>query len=56
MMSSHLTALKEKHETIEKSIKDEMKHPYNNAVLVERLKKQKLHIKEEIMKLEEGNK
>lgn len=54
MISSRLSALKEKHETIEKSIKDELKHPSANVVLIEKLKRQKLRLKEEITHLEDN--
>lgn len=52
MSAAHLTALKSKHEMIERSIHEEQKHPSVNSVIIERLKKQKLHIKEEIARME----
>ncbi|MCK4946528.1 MAG: DUF465 domain-containing protein [Alphaproteobacteria bacterium] len=48
MQTSHLNALNEKHEKLEQSIHEETTHPARNTVLIERLKKEKLHLKEKI--------
>lgn len=46
MHASHLKALKEKHTKLEHDIHSEMGHASRNDVLIEKLKKEKLHIKE----------
>lgn len=48
MQTSHLRALNEKHEKLERSIHKEMTYPAHNTTLIERLKKEKLLIKEKI--------
>jgi|NOAtaT_7_FD_contig_21_9101999_length_248_multi_13_in_0_out_0_1 hypothetical protein len=49
---SHLSSLHDKHSQLENRIADEYAHPLPNLTLVTKLKKQKLAIKEEIMRLE----
>lgn len=51
-IAARIASLKEKHEAIEKSIEDELKHLSSSDVAIEELKKKKLKIKEEIEKLE----
>ncbi|MFH1158126.1 MAG: DUF465 domain-containing protein [Pseudomonadota bacterium] len=48
MQTSHLKALKEKHEKLERSIHKETTHPARDATLIEKLKKEKLRLKEKI--------
>ena len=49
-MSSHLTELKKKHETLEKKIEDEQRSPGSDDLTIASLKKQKLRLKDEIQK------
>ena len=51
MQTSHLQSLKEKHEKLEQSIYKETTYPAQNTMLIERLKKEKLHIKEKIERI-----
>lgn len=48
MHTAHLKALKNKHTKLEHDIHCEMNHPSRNEVLIEKLKKEKLHVKEMI--------
>ncbi len=47
-MSSHVSALKDKHAGIEAQIRDEMARPAPDDTLLKRLKKKKLQIKQEL--------
>ncbi len=51
MSQAHLTALKKKHEDIEKKIHVETTHAARNEMMIRRLKEEKLLVKEEIEKL-----
>ena len=51
MQTSRLQSLKEKHKKLEQSIHKETAHPARNTLLIERLKKEKLHIKEKIERI-----
>jgi hypothetical protein len=48
MDASHLTALVEKHQNLEKMIQEEMSRPAPDDVLLHDLKKRKLAIKDQI--------
>ena len=48
MQTSHLKALKSKHSKLERDIRSEQTHAARNEELIERLKKEKLYIKERI--------
>ncbi|OJW67876.1 MAG: DUF465 domain-containing protein [Sphingomonadales bacterium 63-6] len=48
METSHLAALQNKHEGLERRIRAEMNRPSPDEVILQSLKKQKLRIKEEI--------
>jgi len=50
--NTHLLALKEKHDALDKDIRDELKRPSADIALIDRLKKQKLKLKEEIAQIE----
>ncbi len=52
MSQAHLSALKKKHEDIEKKIHEETARPAWNESLVRKMKEEKLHIKEEIERLQ----
>lgn len=46
MHASHLKALKDKHSKLDHDIHAEMSHACRNDILIEKLKKEKLHVKE----------
>lgn len=48
MQSSHVSALQQKHEGLDRRLKEEMSRPSPDDGLIQALKKQKLRIKEEI--------
>ena len=48
MNSSHAAALQSKHEVLERQIREEMNRPHPDETLLHDLKKQKLHIKDEL--------
>lgn len=51
MESSHIAALQTKHAGLEARLRDEMSRPAPNDVAVQRLKKEKLRIKEELAQI-----
>jgi hypothetical protein len=53
MQASHLKALKEKHTKLEQDIHSEQIHAARDDGRIERLKKEKLHVKELIVRTEE---
>ena len=48
MESSHVHALNEKHQGLDRRLKDEMNRPSPDSATIQALKKQKLRIKEEL--------
>lgn len=52
MASPHLKALKKRHADLEEKIRLEQAHAARNEGAVRRMKEQKLHIKEEIERLQ----
>lgn len=54
MRDSHLKALRSKHETLEKNINRELLHPARNDALIGKIKKEKLHLKEEIERVQQA--
>ncbi|MBI1214714.1 MAG: DUF465 domain-containing protein [Alphaproteobacteria bacterium] len=54
MVHAHLQALQKKHEELEKQIHRENSHAARNDVAIRRLKEQKLHIKEQIERLDQN--
>ncbi len=48
MQSSHVSALQQKHEGLDRRLKEEMSRPSPDATLVHDIKKAKLKLKEEI--------
>lgn len=54
MPNSHLTSLQTKHEKLEQKIHEEAKHAAADELLIRRLKEEKLHIKEEIERLQKA--
>ena len=48
METSHVSALQQKHEGIDRRLRDEMNRPSPDTAKIQLLKKQKLRIKEEI--------
>lgn len=53
-MASHLSALVNKHKTLERQIEDELSRPSANEIRVAELKRQKLKLKDEITRLKEA--
>ncbi len=49
MENNHVSALRAKHETLEKRIQTEEQRPSPDTLLIHRLKKEKLAIKEELL-------
>lgn len=54
MASGHLHALQKRHEELEHRIRSEMKYTARDEGQIRRLKEQKLHLKERIERLQEG--
>lgn len=52
MAQAHLSALKRKHEALEEKIRQESAHAAKDESAIRRLKEQKLHLKEEIARLQ----
>lgn len=52
MQTSHLRSLKAKHRKLERHIHEEQTHAARNDMLIERLKKEKLQLKELIERLQ----
>ncbi len=50
-MASHLSALEQKHQALEREIQDELSHPAADDVRVAELKRQKLKLKDQINRL-----
>jgi hypothetical protein len=50
-IASHLSALVNKHKTLERQIEDELAHPSADEIRVAELKRQKLKLKDEITRL-----
>lgn len=50
-VSSHLDTLRERHAALESKIKEELRSPGSDTLQVNALKRQKLHLKEEIEKI-----
>jgi len=51
-LSSHLAELSEKHRSLERQIEEELSRPSANDLEISKLKKEKLKIKDEIVKLQ----
>jgi hypothetical protein len=50
-LTSHLQELKKKHETLSDAVEAAQRNPGANDLEIARMKKQKLHLKEEITRL-----
>ena len=50
-LSSHLEELRKKHETLSTAVEKAQRSPSTDDLEIARLKKQKLHVKEEITRL-----
>ena len=48
MESSHVSALQSKHAGLEARLRDEMNRPAPDATMIQKLKKEKLRLKEEM--------
>ena len=53
MQTSHLKALNTKHSKLERDIHSELSHPARDETRIEMLKKEKLHLKELIVREQE---
>jgi len=53
-MQEHLLSLKGKHASLDKELIDELQRPHPDQTLCSNLKRQKLRIKDEILRLEES--
>ncbi len=49
---SHITALERRHEMLEQQINNEMQHPSQDALKIQELKRKKLEVKDEIVRLQ----
>ncbi|MEH6791614.1 YdcH family protein [Parasphingorhabdus sp.] len=49
MIQNHLSALREKHEALERKINEEETRPLPDTIRIHSLKKEKLRLKEELM-------
>jgi hypothetical protein len=52
-MQEHLLSLRGKHAALDKELLDELQRPHPDQTLCTRLKRQKLRLKDEILRLEE---
>ena len=52
-IEAHITELRDKHKTLDLKIQKERSHPNIDSIKITELKRQKLHIKEQITKLSE---
>ena len=52
-VQEHLLSLKGKHASLDKELLDELQRPHPDETLCSTLKRQKLRIKDEILRLEE---
>jgi hypothetical protein len=50
-LSSHLQELKKKHQTLSEQVEVAQRHPGSDDIEIAKMKKQKLHRKEEITRL-----
>lgn len=50
-VSTHLDSLRAKHQSLSRRIEEAQKHPATDALTIAALKRQKLVVKEEIVKL-----
>lgn len=51
-LESHISELAERHRVLEQELKEEMGHPLADDIKVAALKKRKLHLKDEIARLQ----
>ncbi|MEM7177734.1 MAG: YdcH family protein [Pseudomonadota bacterium] len=53
-VSSHLASLRQKHQELDKQIEHELRSPGADDLSITAMKRQKLHLKEEISRLAEA--
>jgi hypothetical protein len=53
-LAAHLVELSEKHRLLERKIEEEMSHPSSDTLKIAELKRQKLKLKDEITRLQDG--
>jgi len=54
-LDAHLDELNEKHRALEKRLDNEMARPQTDSLLITKLKREKLQIKDEIARLREAS-
>jgi len=54
-LDAHLDELNEKHRALEKKLENEMARPQADSLLITKLKREKLQIKDEIARLREAS-
>lgn len=54
-IQSHIAELERRHAALEREIEEAAQHPSVDAVQVKELKRRKLHLKDEIMRLSTGS-
>jgi len=54
-LDAHLDELNEKHRALEKKLESEMARPQADSLLITKLKREKLQIKDEIARLREAS-
>jgi hypothetical protein len=54
-LAAHLAELSEKHRMLESKIREEMAHPGANATQIGQWKREKLRLKDEMVKLQRTN-
>ncbi len=50
-MESHLAELEKRHQALEREIEDALNHPSSDDLTLAELKRRKLHLKDEIVRL-----
>lgn len=54
-LQTHLTELERKHEALDREIRDAILHPATDDLRVAELKRRKLRLKDELMKLKDAS-
>jgi hypothetical protein len=52
MPEMELSKLEKEHEALERELKDELSHPFADSLHVAELKRRKLHLKDEMVRLQ----
>ena len=54
-LETHLAALEQRHEALDKEIEKELMHPAKDELKLAEMKRRKLQIKDEIVRLQNGH-